>query len=604
MVHRPPPFSVAPPEVDRMDSSDDQFGQIALRNGFLQEDQLAEALRIQREKKPGRLIGELLVEGQVMSQGESEAVLRVQRQLRRRASASEDPLEAANAQAQALLKARWASREEVVDALKEIKTRIKGGKAAPQVAWLLTKRGILTREQLAAVTYPNGGKPQVDGYKIISEIRAGGVGTVFRARQLSIDRIVAIKILAPKLTGNEELVARFLEEGRAQARLNHQNTVNAIDLGESDGMHWFVMEYVNGESVLELLQRSGPLKLERALGITYEMARAIEHAHSHRIIHRDIKPSNILINHRNVAKLCDLGFAQIDGKESVPRVAGTTLGTPHYMSPEQARGALDLDERSDVYSLGASLYQMLTGRLPFPGRSPKEIMRRHIVDDLEFKPSEEDRFGAACGILRQMMAKDRDDRLQSGSEVMEALAPFLDHRLTGTDFNAPKTGRWSKVSAKKKPKPKGCAAVVHEPLGPHGQPQLEALIEGLEAGGLEVKSMLYEEATFSALEGADAVIFGEAPEGPGDGLKQLLEEHGGVLISKAGGAWVVGRRAEDDVKLLLSKVFNALLAQGMLVQGGLRRQLETADDEAYHDTLRRLGRQIATACPDRSAQRS
>jgi len=571
----------------------DWFGQIALRNGFVEPEQLDQAVQHQAEVEPMRAIGLVLQDMGFLTLGQAELVLKVQQAVRAaQASKDMDPLEAAHEQGLAILRSKLVPKETVVEALKEIRAKIKGGKSAPELAWFLAKKGLLSQEQLRQLQYPDGGLPQIAGYKVLAEIRAGGVGTVFKARQLALERIVAIKVLAPKLTGVDSHVKRFLEEARAQARLNHQNAVAAIEIGESNGLHYFVMEYVNGESALEILQRQGPFRLERALAVTYEIARSIDHAHSHRIIHRDIKPSNILINHRNIAKLCDLGFAQIDGKDGVLRAAGTTLGTPHYMSPEQARGAMDLDERTDIYSLGASLYQLLTGRLPFAGRSAKEIMRRHITDPLEFAPGEEERFGPdVCAILEKMMAKRREDRYQTAFEVMEALAPYLDHRLTGTDLTDRKP-----LSRRITMRAGPAALLLYDPAaGDDGERILEHVRGAIELEGFSAELVPLDRVDRAALEGARMVVFGETTKGPCALLKRLLDEHGPALAGKLGSAVILGDPFGDDARLVLSKLFNAMLFQGTWVRDLLRRRLEqlAGDEEGYLFALAELGRELA-----------
>jgi serine/threonine-protein kinase len=266
----------------------------------------------------------------------------------------------------------------------------------------------------------------IEGFEIVNKLGKGGMGTVYLARQLSINRLVALKILPPKLARNKEYLTRFMREAQATAKLNHPNIVQAIDVGESNGYHYFVMEYVEGETVKEILQRSGVIEEKRALEITLQTSEALKHAWQSQIIHRDIKPANIMINKSGKVKLCDLGLA-IDVKEdSDITKTGVIMGTPYYLSPEQARTE-DLDIRSDIYSLGATLYHMATGRRPFEGDSPAEILTKHLSDPLP-DPLEQNPTlsNGICYIISHMMSKDKKDRYQNPDELLEDLTQLRD----------------------------------------------------------------------------------------------------------------------------------------------------------------------------------
>src|SRR5436309_12726773 len=206
------------------------------------------------------------------------------------------------------------------------------------------------------------------------------MATVYLAEDRKHHRLVAIKVLKPELAGALG-PERFLREIEIAARLNHPHILALIDSGESDGFLYYVMPYVEGESLREHLEREGQLPLEEALRIAREVASALSHAHSHDVVHRDIKPENILIS-GGEAVVADFGIARAivaAGAETLTDT-GLAVGTPGYMSPEQATGAMQLDGRSDVYSLGCVLYEMLAGHPPFLGTTAQEILARHSLD--------------------------------------------------------------------------------------------------------------------------------------------------------------------------------------------------------------------------------
>ena len=216
----------------------------------------------------------------------------------------------------------------------------------------------------------------IAGYRLVGKLGAGSMGTVYKARQLSLDREVAIKLLSPHLARKKDYVERFLREARAVAKLNHPNVISGIDAGEEEGVRYFVMEYASGMTVGELLQRGGAMDEARVLRVALQIARALEHAHDAGLVHRDVKPDNILLTKDHVAKLCDLGLAKDSPEE------GRALGTPAYISPEQAQGLADVDIRSDLYSFGCTLYHMLTGKQPFDGNA-KVVMVKHLTEEAQ-----------------------------------------------------------------------------------------------------------------------------------------------------------------------------------------------------------------------------
>jgi len=289
---------------------------------------------------------------------------------------------------------------------------------APPLAELAVDKGFLTQMQadrLVNAQKDFNEKQQIAGYKLEQKLGAGSMGTVYKARQLSLDREVAIKILSPHLARKPDFVERFLREARSVARLNHPNVISGIDAGEADGVRYFVMEYASGMTIGELLNRGGAMDERRTMRIAQQIARALEHAHQAGLVHRDVKPDNILITKDGVAKLCDLGLAKDSPEE------GRSLGTPAYISPEQAEGLIDVDIRSDLYSFGCTLFHMLAGRVPFEGNA-KVAMVKHLTEAppslKELDPSLSDGIVA---VVEQLMQKDADDRYASPRELSGAL---------------------------------------------------------------------------------------------------------------------------------------------------------------------------------------
>ncbi|MBN1809127.1 MAG: serine/threonine protein kinase [Planctomycetes bacterium] len=261
---------------------------------------------------------------------------------------------------------------------------------------------------------------RIGGYEIISKVGEGGLGVVYKARQMSMGRTVALKVLHPKWANDDEFKKRFLLEARLVGRLSHQNLIQVYDVGRDRGTLYFSMEFVDGSTVEEMLDMEGPLSIEQALDITTQVLRAVTYIWRHKIVHRDIKPGNIMVTRAGVAKLGDFGFVK---SHFDPLLAdeGEVLGTPDYISPEQAMGKDDIDFRSDVYSLGATLYQMVTGKPPFSG-SGSSVMRKHIREDpKDVKQIKRDLPDPVAYIIRKMMSKDPDDRYQNTQELFEDL---------------------------------------------------------------------------------------------------------------------------------------------------------------------------------------
>src|SRR6266705_3942807 len=260
-------------------------------------------------------------------------------------------------------------------------------------------------------------------YAIDRELGAGGMATVYLARDLKHDRDVALKVLRPELAavlGAE----RFLQEIRISARLDHPHILTLIDSGESDGFVWYVLPYVRGESLRNKLTREQQLAIEEAVRIATQVASALDYAHHHGVIHRDIKPENILL-HEGEAVVADFGIALALREAGGPRLteSGLSLGTPQYMSPEQATGGRALDARSDVYSLAAVVYEMLAGEPPHTGPTVQAVIAKLLTETPMRLRVRRDRVPEALEhAVAQALAKLPADRFASAAEFTRVLA--------------------------------------------------------------------------------------------------------------------------------------------------------------------------------------
>ena len=301
-----------------------------------------------------------------------------------------------------------------------------GNATGHTLADILVNHQFLTRRQLDRLQTDfdtRKSTQRIQGYRIIRKLGAGAMATVFLAQQESLDRPVAIKVLPKKFSENEDFLERFYKEGRAAAKLNDANIVQAYDVGKSGEYHYFVMEYVDGDTVYEQITEKKKLSQEEALPIIRQVALALKHAHRVGFIHRDIKPKNIMIANNGDVKLADLGLARaLDDRQAAEAEAGRAYGTPYYISPEQIRGKKDITPAADIYGLGATLYHMVTGNVPFPGKNPSDVMHRHLKQELvppdHINPTLSAGFSQ---IIEMMMAKEVSQRYQNASDLIEDL---------------------------------------------------------------------------------------------------------------------------------------------------------------------------------------
>lgn len=307
------------------------------------------------------------------------------------------------------------------------KTRLKGEKPA-HLLDLLYQKQLISEDQKKALSKAaerisrdkETAKFRISGYRLVNKIGTGGLGVVYQARQLSMKRIVAIKILHENWAKDEEFRSRFLREARVMGRLSHQNLIQVFDVGLKEKNYYFSMEYIDGPTVEDMVEKNGALSAIEALDITIQVARAINYISSYDIVHRDIKPANLMMTKTGIVKLGDFGFLYVKHEKALSP-DGYVIGTPDYISPEQASGGY-IDFRSDLYSLGVCLYQMLTGNLPYSG-SVSTVMRKHVVADL---PERVPETGSPIppeiySVICKLMAKDPADRYQDVNELLEDL---------------------------------------------------------------------------------------------------------------------------------------------------------------------------------------
>jgi eukaryotic-like serine/threonine-protein kinase len=278
-------------------------------------------------------------------------------------------------------------------------------------------------------------------FQIVQKIGTGGMGSVYKASQPEMNRMVAIKILHPKLANRKDLTSRFRREARAMSQLSHPNTVKVFMYGEleEDGSLYIVMEMLEGRNLNQTVRKDGPMPPERAIPVLMQVCGALQEAHEMGIVHRDLKPENIFLSTqggiKEYPKVLDFGLAKVTERQMRPgsiilTQEGMVFGTPEFMSPEQAQGKT-LDARSDIYSLAVILYEVLTGKLPFEAKTPMEYIQKHVMEPpiplcqrvtgKSFDPGLE-------AVLTTALAKKPEDRYQTAVEFAEALRPYGEPR--------------------------------------------------------------------------------------------------------------------------------------------------------------------------------
>jgi len=295
----------------------------------------------------------------------------------------------------------------------------------------LVRRGWLTAYQTKLLAQGKGRELVLDQYVLLDLLGQGGMGSVYRARQIRMDRLVALKVIRKEVLDAPQARERFRREAAAAARLAHPNVVHVYDTNQVEGVPFLIMEYIEGTDLAQVLRVRGSLPVSTVCDWVRQAALGLQHAHEQGLVHRDIKPQNLMLTRQGTVKVMDLGLARTVGSADQATVSagltatGTVMGTPDYLAPEQAQDAKRVDIRADIYSLGCTLYHLLAGRVPFEGNSLAEKLVKHQLREPE--PIEAVRPDVPAGlaeVVRHMMAKDPGRRYQTPAEVASALVPF------------------------------------------------------------------------------------------------------------------------------------------------------------------------------------
>lgn len=327
---------------------------------------------------------------------------------------------------------RLCTEDEVRECIQEKKNR--SPEEPSTLEQILVEKSFVTVSQVGRlrnqIRESKDASTQIPGYKILGKLGSGAMAVVYKAKQVSLDRTVAVKVLPKKFVQKSDYVERFYKEGRLAAKMNHNNIVQAIDVGEVGGLYYFVMEYVEGKTLYDDLSKGKIFGENEALDLILQLASALSHAHSLGLVHRDVKPKNIMINNENVVKLADMGLArETSDIKAAKHEQGKAFGTPYYIAPEQIRGLVDIDGRADIYALGATLFHMVTGRVPFEASSPSEVMKKHLKEPLT--PPDHINTNLSAGIsevIEAMMAKDRNSRYRNMDELISDLRAVREGR--------------------------------------------------------------------------------------------------------------------------------------------------------------------------------
>ncbi|MBI4618505.1 MAG: serine/threonine protein kinase [Planctomycetes bacterium] len=380
---------------------------ILLEKKYLDEKQverLRKLFRILAQEKEDRALGKLLVDKGRIASADIDACLAQQRQEKKEGKFI--PL------AKFLVARRLATKEEIAQF--EFSPQFHTYVEQEKLSWRSPERKPQAEEAMAS--------ERLGGYELRGRIAAGGMGVIYRAWQVGLEREVALKVLSSELQGKPDFVEKFLREAKMAAKLNHPNLVQIYDVGQEGPRVFYSMELVEGTNLHELLTKETRLPQERSIDFLLQIAKGLVTIHAHGIIHRDIKPDNVIIRKDGIAKLVDLGLAKERGRAKTE----TSMGNPYYIAPELISSPDQVDVRADIYSLGATFYRMLTGRRPVDGKTTDEILENLLhgeptpIQDIDHTLSED-----VAKICKRMMAKDPAKRYMAMEMVVGALDKLL-----------------------------------------------------------------------------------------------------------------------------------------------------------------------------------
>ncbi len=391
---------------DDTDPGSINFGQVAVRKGLVSNADVWDAIEEQARRKldgSEERLGQILVEKGTIQISEARQIL--------------------ESQGKKILKCAECGHQYNVKEFnpnKEYTCLNCGGPlSAPETVSSLDIQGTAVDTETVKASMDDRfiGK-EIGGCEIMTKLGEGGMGSVYKARHLALNKIVAVKVMSNALMG-EIHRKRFLREARAAAQLEHMNIIQVHDTGAQEGYNYIVMQFIDGQSVQKMISTQGRFEQKEALRVIHDAADALAFAHKRHMIHRDIKPDNIMLTSEGVVKVADFGLVKSTEieKDLTGMSQSMLMGTPHYMSPEQFEGKI-IDHRTDIYSLGVTLYYMLTGQKPYEGTTPYQVMQGHLQQEL-VDPSNlaEDIYPAVSQIVKKMMARERERRYPSCEEI-------------------------------------------------------------------------------------------------------------------------------------------------------------------------------------------
>jgi WD40 repeat protein/serine/threonine protein kinase len=392
---------------------------------------------------------------------------------------------------------------------------------AKELAYEIVRRGWLTQYQIKQVWNGRGDNLVLGQYVLLEPLGEGGMGQVFKARQRSLGRVVALKVIRHDRLANPAAIQRFQREIRAVSTLSHPNVVRAYDADQVGDRQIFVMEYAEGSDLGRIVKERGPLPVGQACEYVRQAALGLQHAYERGLVHRDIKPSNLLVSGGGVVKILDMGLSRLrEGPEGGTIDAtltqdGSVVGTPDYMPPEQARDSHGVDVRADIYSLGCTLYHLLAGSVPFPGGSPMEKVFKHQLEEpTPIEKLRTDLPKGLAGIVRKMMAKAPDQRYQTPAEAAQALEPFAKTEAAATSSAIKVKKRRTQPPVLDTPQ-RGATATVGVLDGKPPRKGRRWLIAGLAAGALAALGCV----SLLALGWKTSLGGGTSVSGPGPSAK-------------------------------------------------------------------------------------